>query len=168
MGASPPPPARRRLGAYNNSIALGSAGQIGHLSFTDGRGFGTNALAAPISLAGEGGDLRVDGRDYVLDISSSISGGSSSAILLLGGAEGQMIFNNNPASTYAGRTIVQQHTVDVTSNNLTFTGNVEIDPIGNVFLASASAIGGPITIGSTWTSNVAMPMAQAQGAVPDH
>ena len=130
-------------GAYNNSIALGSAGQIGHLSFTDGRGFGTNALAAPISLAGEGGDLRVDGRDYVLDISSSISGGSSSAILLLGGAEGQMIFNNNPASTYAGRTIVQQHTVDVTSNNLTFTGNVEIDPIGNVFLAMPPPSEGP-------------------------
>ena len=77
------------LGAYNNQISLGSAGQIGHLSFTNARGSGANALVAPISLAGEGGDLRVDCRDYILTVDSAISGGSSAPSCFWAGPKGR-------------------------------------------------------------------------------
>ena len=154
------------LGAYNNNITLGSPGEIGHLSFAYNRGTeASSTLVAPISLAGEGGDLRVDMRNDAVFINSVISGGSSGAILLLGGAEGNMTFNGGANNTYTGRTIVQQYNVCVTSSNVVFPGDVTIDPIGNLALTNAGSIGGAITVGGTQTSSVSNPSAMALGAL---
>ena len=104
-------------------------------------------------------------RNDAVFINSVISGGSSSAILLLGGAEGYITFNGSADNTYAGRTIVQQYNVCVTSSNVVFPGDVTIDPIGNLALSNASAIGGAITVGSTQTSSVSNPQAMALGVL---